>query len=452
MVRGKFIFMIFKLRCLLIIFLITLPLASCSKMGYGVLLWSVNDPPIMSGTVLPVYIRSNIDQVWVVGVPDEIKAQSGHDKIEVPLSQFEYIGNKRKAETRAAEFSEFALTYAENLQDGLPIRDNTDNNAKRVYRLRLHEIIKVLARVNGNPPISATGDPLPGDWLKVLTVEGVTGYCFSYRLKLFEQDEETLQPAGVTQIDSADSAELEMILLKTWSPDFYLQMVNTRRINIQSMEKNYRFEPGQEIGLARILLPDLERQFNYDMITPDGELSWRFEGTSLYMTLRSNTSLTVHFTDTNGARRTTQFVTLPTTVEDIIIQENARRESEFKTIYNQGPVFTSSNYGTLTLLSTGNFTWKGFELLIPQIFPAETNGIGRINMDLYISPSYKERYDGAFTLVFTDILTNNTFFFMYGLDNQGLRLEIIPAFGIEETVITRRDSSPMILYFFKDSP
>jgi len=122
------------------------------------------------------------------------------------------------------------------------------------------------------------------------------------------------------------------------------------------------------------------------------------------------------------------------------------------TIYNQGPVFSSNNYGTITLLQTGDFTWTGYDLLVPQIIPQETKGGGRINMDLYISPSYEERYNGAFTLTFTDTRQNNTIYFLYALDNQGLRLEVVPDYGIENITVMRRSPSPVVLYFFTDAP
>jgi len=424
-------------------------------MGYGILLWSIDEPPVLSGTVLPVYIRSNIEKIFVVGIPESLRDENGIDKIEVPLSQFEFVGSKKKTDIRAQEFSEYALTYAENLQDALPIRDNTDNNSKRVYRLRVGEIIKVLGKVRGNPPIGASGDPLAGDWLKVLTKDGITGYCFSNRLKLFNQVESAIQTSEVDNTEILKDPDLDLILSRRWLPDFYLQMINSRKINIQSLEKRYQFDPGQDTGIARIILPDIERQFEYDRIISSGERAFSFEGkgSTLQMHLRPNNSLSVQFMDRaqNGTRRTLLFVTLPTDVNDIIIQENARREESFMTIYNQGPVYTSNNFGTITLRTTGDFTWTGFDLLVPQLFPAETNGNGRIIMDLYISPSYEDRFNGAFTLRFTDIRTDNTFYFMYSLDNQGLRLEVIPSYGIEDITVMRRDPSPLVLYFFKDS-
>ena len=440
----------------LIIFLLifsALALSSCSKIiGYGVLLWSVDEPPVLSGSVLPVYVRSNIEKVWIVGIPSHLITEDGPDKVEVPLYQLEFFNNKRKAEIRAAEFEEYAHTYAENLLDALPIRDNTDNNARRVYRLRLGEVIKVLNRVDGNPPISGTGDPLPGDWLRVLTSDGIIGYCFSYRLRLYDQTEDTdMQITEAEHGEAKNDSNLDLIFSNAWSAELYQQMINLNRINVQAMERNYRFDPGQETGIARIVLPDLERQFRYQKISSDGNLAWIFEGTNLRMILTSNTTLTVQYTEGGGARRNLNFVNLPTTVRNIILQENARRESQYKAIFNQGPIFSSTSYGTLTLMSTGNFTWTGFDILVPQLFPAETKGTGRVNMDLHTDESLEGNFTGAFTIVFSDIRTNNTFYFLYRIDNQGLRLESVPASCIEDITVMRRAPSPVNFYFFKDS-
>jgi hypothetical protein len=435
---------------LLFSLLFTLLLSSCSKLGYGVLLWSIDDPPIDSGVVLPVYIKSNIEKIWVIGVPDKSISQKDYKK-EIPLTQLEFIGSKRKAGKWAENFAPYAMMYAENLQDGLPIRDFADNNSRRVYRLRLGEVVKVLGIAKGIPPISTTGDPLPGEWYKVLTNDGVIGYCFSFRLKIFNQNEGSVQSSVSTQKDKPDP-DLDMILSKTWSSEIYLQMINSGRINIQEMEKNYRFDPGQDTGVATIILPDLERQFTYQRINSEGERAWSFEGTNLQMVLRTNSSLSVQYTENSGLKRNLLFATLSAKVDDLVFQENARRETQYLTIYNQGPVFTSNNYGTITFLQTGDFTWTGYDLLVPQLIPLETKGSGKISMDIYISPSYEERYNGAFTLRFTDIRQNNTIYLLYTLDNQGLRLEVVPDYGIEDITVMRRAPSPVVLYFFRDSP
>jgi len=416
------------------------------------LLWSTEEPLILSGTVLPVYIRSNIDQVWVVGVPETLrKNKNDASKIEIPLAKLEFSGGKRKAVKRAEEFAEYAPIYAENLQDGLPIRDNTDNNSRRVYRLRTGEIIKILEKADGNPPISTTGDPLPGDWYKVLTEDGITGYCFSYRLKIFDHFSGPLHMANVTRKETAPDVDLDLVMSKIWSPELYQQMISSRRIDINMLEKHYRFDPGQDTGIARIILPDMEKEFVYDSITPDGELAWRFEGSNLQMNLRTNSTLAVQFVENTGLRRTVLFIALSADVDDLIVQENTRREMQYMTIYNQGPVFTSNNYGTITFTQTGGFSWTGYDLLVPHLIPAEASGEGQVFMDLFLAPSFMERYNGAFTFRLADTKPAVYLRFMYSLDNQGLRLEVVPDYAVEDITVTRLSSSPMVLYFFRDS-
>jgi hypothetical protein len=422
----------------------TLFFSSCSKMGYGILLWANEDPQIFSGTVLPVYIRSNIDHVWVVGVPNDSKL------IEVPLLLFEFSGSKRKANKRADEFAHYAPVYAQNLQDGLPIRDAPDNGSRRVYRLRPGEIIKVLDKVEGNPPISTTGDPLPGDWFSVLTHEGIKGYCFSYRLKIFEHNSGPLLAAPSALKETAPDPELEMVLSKKWSSEAYQQMINTRRININDLEKDYRFDPGQDTGIAKIILPDIQKEFIYEGIYPDGEQAWRFEGANLQMNLRTNTTLAVQYVEDTGSRRTLLFNSLSSDIDDIIVQENNRREAQISALYNYGPVFTSNHYGTISLSETGELTWTGFDLLVPQYIPNTSRGKGRVIMDIFLSNTLAEQYTGALTFRFTDVTPNRNICFMYDLDSQGLRLEIAPASSIEDVTVTRRAPSPMVMYFYRD--
>ena len=425
-------------------------LSSCSKLGYGVLLWSIDDPPVDSGAVLPVYIRSNIEKIWVVGVPETFKSYKDYKK-EIPLTQLEFIGSKRKAQIRAQEFSEYALTYAENLQDGLPIRDNTDNNSRRVYRLRLGEVVKILNIAKGNPPISMTGDPLPGDWFRVLTSDGTIGYCFSYRLKLFEQREGSVQSSSSAQRDSAPDPELDSVLSRLWSAEIYSHMINTKRYNIASLEKKYRFDPGQETGIARVMLPEIEKQFTYQRIISEGERAWRFEGSDLQMVLRSYTTLVVQFADNSGAKQTFLFVNLPSKIDDLILEENARRETQFMAIYEQGPVFTSNNYGTITFSNAGTFTWENFYILIPHVIPSDANGTGFVKMNLDIASYLEERYNGAFSFEFNTTRSYSVVNFMYGLDNQGLRLEVVPDNYIENRTVTMQEPFPIVLYFFRDS-
>ena len=422
-----------------------------SSLGWGVLLWSIEDPPIPSGTVLQVFLKSNINKVWIVGIPQHlIDEKSENDKIEIPLDHLDFFSRKSNAEKRAKEFSEFATIYAENLQDGLPVRNNPDNNARRVYRLRLGEIVKILKRVEGTPAISSSGTPLPGEWYKVLTEDGNTGYCFSYRLKLFSHTEGQLAPIESITGENVLDGELEAILEKTWSSESYYNMLNENKINLEELRNNWRFDPGQETGIARIFMPEINRTFNHTAIVPDGTRAWRFEGADLFMEMRSETTIAVKYLD-SGQTKTLLFVSLPTSVDDLIVQESARRSRQIGIIYNNGPDFTSSNYGTINFRSNGSFSWRGFDKLIPQYIPESIEGEGTILMNLFLSENLATQYDGAFTMRFSNSEGRpHLLQCMYVIDNQGFRLEIVPDYCIDEITVMRRASLPMVLYFYRD--
>ena len=426
--------------------------SSCSRLlGWGVLLWSTGEPAIPSGTVLPVYIRSNIDQVWVVGTPDGYrKAGQERDKFEIPLWQLELSGGKKAARARAAEFAEYARLYAETVQDGLPIREAPDNSARRVYRLRMGEIVKILARVDGNPAISATGAPLPGDWYRTLTEGGVTGYCFSYRLRLFEHTGGPLTLAPAAPDAPQEDPELEQLLSRSWHADWYGTMISSRRIDLEDLRKRWRFTPGADTGIAHLYLPAVDLSFSYTGIQNIGARAWRFEGAPLQMRLQSDTVLSVQYTENGGALRSAIFVTLPMELDDLISQETERRLALFRNLYALGPSFQSANYGVLSFTENGRFTWTGNNILVPQVIPASALGSGSADMGLFLGSDLEQRYTGAFTLRFDGIAgPGATAPFMYTVEDQGIRIEYVPPDNLEGVTVMRRAAMPTILYFFK---
>lgn len=435
----------------LLFFVMLLLFSSCTRtLGYGVLFWSSEDPQIPSGTVLRVYIRSNINRVWVAGIPRELRApENPMTRFEVPLSHMELVGSRRRAHERAAVFAPYALVYAETLQDGLPIRESPDNVSRRVYRLREGEVVKILHPVRGQAVIGAAGTPLPGEWFRVLTADGTAGYCFSYRLRLFEHTGGSLDMARHGQQDMEDP-DLDSIFTRVWSPESYAVMVNTRRINLEEFAQRWHFDPGQDTGTARIRTGDVDLAFPFTQIRANGTRSWNFEGSTLQMSLRPDNALTVQFNEPGGIHRTLVFSALHSSVDNIIHQETVRREALFRNIYQHSAEFTSTNFGTLTLQEDGRFTWTGNMLLVPQVIPVSAMGSGTIDMGLSLSNAMAAHHTGAFTMLFDGIggarIPVN---FMYTLDPHGLRIEHAPQTSMDGLTVVRRASSPQVVNFFR---
>ena len=441
-----------SIRLIVFLLLTVIMLSSCvRRYGHGVLRWCSEYPPVPAGTVLPVYIRSNINNVFVVGIPREFRSpESRMDKFEIPTSHLEFLGrSRRRAQAWAEAFAPYALLYAETLQNRLPIRQHPDNRAQRVYTLREGEIIKVLGSAAGVIPVGTTGEPLPGEWLRVLTSDGTIGFCFSYRLRLFTHEGGQLTADRSERFELDDPA-LDRLLDRRWSPEHYGTMVSTRRFDLEELSRGWYFDPGAETGVARINVREFNRSFPYERIVPAGTNSWRFEGTALQMTLRTETTLAVQFPEESGFLRTLVFVALPASIDDLIVQETARRERLFRNIFDDGPVFASANYGTLTFQENGRFTWTGNSLLIPNIIPASALGSGTIEMRLFLSAAMAERYTGAFTMRFDGIGGQTTaVHFMYSLDARGLRIEHVPETSLDNVTVVRRASSPLVIFFFR---
>jgi hypothetical protein len=441
-----------KFSCLVCAVFVLFSLAACSQKnaGWGVLLWGLDDPKIPSGTVLPVQVRSNIEQAWVIVIPDKYKDENIiEDKplALVPLPHLEFFSSKRKAEKYAAAFAECAVVYAETMQDGLPIRDKPENNGRRTYRLKEGEIIKILEKTKGVEAISTTGTPLEGNWFKVLTYSGSTGYCFSYRLRMFEHTAGPMGTAG-TRTGTSEDKDLELVLSRIWYPESYGIMINSGRLNLDALSKNYSFTAGISDGKARIRLEKGEAEFPYRKITKTADRTWIFEGTSLVVTLRSESTLEARWEDANKTSQSETFVTLSVSVENLVNQEKEKRQNKFQTLYNRGPGFNSANYGTLALKPNGSFAWDEIETLPEGMLSGSIVGSGRVDMDYTLAGEMADRYTGAMALRFNAVSGSGaSLVFAYTLDNQGLRMEYIPREYVPGRTVSRRASPPFTIYF-----
>jgi hypothetical protein len=227
-------------------------------------------------------------------------------------------------------------------------------------------------------------------------------------------------------------------------------MLNSKRVDVETLSKHWEFSPGIDTGIAQIYTADVDKSFSYTRIKAEGGRTWRFEGTRLRMNLRSDTTLAVQFYDDGGALKTFLFVALASDVNDLIAQELARREEHFLNLYNAGPVFSSTNYGQLTLSEDGHFTWTGYTLLVPQVISVLALGGGTLNMGVFLGSGVSSLYDSGLAFLFQETSgRSRPVYFMYTIDSQGLRVEYVPPESVDGATITRRAYSPTVIYFFK---
>ncbi|MCQ2242079.1 SH3 domain-containing protein [Treponema sp.] len=402
----------------IITFLFSIFLTSCSGIiGYGVVLWNDNEHKLSDGTVVPVYLKSNISKVYLVGMPET------KEKIELPLWQLSAPEKKSKAMKRAEKYAEYKNKYAKSAIDGLPIRADKVNTSKQVYRLRKNETVKTLYKGNGVAPQNG-GVPLEGEWLHVLTSNGTEGWCFSYNLRLFEMKAEVVVSESSAVIENEEEEVdtlIEEVLNTTWYPEYYSSMIAKKQIDLDYFNTEYKFSTGYSTGIISIVLPDLELEFPYSGVTKTEDKEYDFNNTPLQLVVRSAKSIVLKYADEKGKPKSYNFTSLSgKNLEQIIAEELERRQNEYKQISSSGPDFKSGNYGKISFNDGNELVWSGFNKLVPSVIPSGAKGSGEVEIKYFVPAELKTSWDGILTFYFDG--TDKEVNFFYKREDNGIRL------------------------------
>jgi hypothetical protein len=425
-----------------IIFLFSLLFTSCADkiMGYSVVLWTIPEQQIKSGDIVPVYIKSNISHVYVIGTP-------AGEKIEVALWQLTEPVKKGKVKNIAARYADNAATYASVKLDGLPCRAEPVNTAKQVYRLRKGEVIKILYKGNGQAPMAGK-NALEGDWYRILTDDGTMGWCFSYNLNLYETDALGQRVGGAEIVEAAEEdAHWKTIAASVWYPDYFRTMIDGGNIDLSLIHPLYKFTIDEEGKKVSLNTASIHESWDYDGFTKTDENEYSLTGISLKIIYRRANYIVLRYTDSSGKPQDLNFVTLSENVADIVNAEKTRRTQAYMQIYTHGPIFSSSNYGKLEFKEDGTFHWSGFKLLVPSVIDAGTKSTGSAQVKYSLSRELAGTYDGVLTMKFDGMSREVNF--LYKLDGTALRLEDTTGAGFSGSQIKSRGVSPVIVYLKK---
>jgi len=430
------------------IFTIKLPLAvffimfmatllSCSnKLGYGVVTWSMPEYNLTAGDIVPIYVRSNIEHVYIIGLNEQTSV-----RIEIPLWQLNFFESKKDAIKFQKKLEEYKNTYASVKLDGLPMRSEPDNSSKQVYRLRLGQTIKILWFSEGTPVLRG-GTPIEGEWYKVLTNDGTQGWCFSHNLTIY--DEREASSVADSSTEKITDEALEEVLNSAWYPENYRKMLTSKQVDLNKISLTWGFFPGTRSGVARIELKDVKLSFHYTKITKIRD-KYQFDGASLSLQIKTKDLITLEFSDETGKTKFENFVTLNTNPEEIINNELKRREAKIAEIARTSPEFNSANFGVLKILNGGQFIWSGYNVISPSIIPSGAGASGKVSIGGFLTAKLKSDYDGV--LCFNFEKAETPIFFMYSISSKGLRLEAVDNVNITENIVMRRSLNPVILFF-----
>ncbi len=411
---------VFLVACLVAILFSTLFLSCARLEGWGVVIWSVKGTTAKAGTVVPVYLKSNISKSYVIGLPED------KTKIEVPLSSLEFFSSKSAAEKRAQQFAPYAALYLSAGRDGLPVRDKANVSARRVYRLRLGESVKVLNAAEGEAVFTG-GKALPGEWYFVQATDGTRGYVFSNTMVLYEEKEGTTAPV-IASAPAPSASLLDIIYARPWRPAYYQIMIDDGTIDPDLFILQYGLFADAKNSQVRIELPGYSNAFNFSSVSQSGD--WLvFEKSKLRIRFENESSIVADWSGTDPVLsdegwaqggQAARFVQLDASIPVMLSGENSRRDSELKAFFQRSSqlqsqsngesvvTFLSDSAGILSIDLKGSFEWSHTQQLsagfAPEL-PANAQGDvikGKIRFGLHLGTGISSAWMGGFSLLVGD--------------------------------------------------
>ena len=442
--RLKIIFLLFVSLLFSLFF-------SCAKtIGFGVIIWKDEGDALELGNIVRICAQSEASKIYIVSIDGEA------EQYEVPMRKILKVAYKKDAIELKDKLEQCLQMYAASLADGLPLREEPDNSSKQIYRLREHQLLKLLWEGSG-VPVERAGKMLEGKWFYVMSDDGVQGWCFSHKLDIFDAKVGRSESKGVSVgiLAKKDGEQvldeaLERLFNSTWHPEYYRKMLNNKVVDLDKMSQSYGFFAGKDTNIAKVILPTIQRTFAYSEIKKVRD-KYRFGDSPLSVYVRNTDIITVEFTDEEGTRLYENFVTLNASIEKIIENEKNRREEELKKLAGN---YFSHNYGNLELKEEGYFVWTGYTALVPFVIPDSVGNGGTLSLNYFISRSIKKQttYQGVLSFKFSSISSfvnpEDTVDFMYEIKDDAIVMEPVLKEGIEDGLVVAR-SDAITLYFEK---
>ncbi len=400
--------------------------------GWGVILWSHAESAYPTGSIVPIASVSQLYRTYEIHGDRRSVAES------VPQWRVALFKRKSQAENYLVEYAQFVDSYAIAKIDGLPVREERDAEAKRTYKLREGEVVKILAR---DKEKSVAGG-LDGYWYQVLTDGGVTGYSFDIYLEVLTAD----------QLATRDSSEvkdafLEQFLNSTFRPKYFGEMLLSQRIDLERFSPDYGVFPDPEGGVLHIVAEGHSSSIEYTDITRGSEDAYRFEGSTLLLIAKNLDEVNLQYAD-SGVQYSEEYVRIDSDIDLLIISEIERRAALFEELYVIGNTLSSSAYGTITLMEGGKFQWEGYERLVPDFVSPSAGNSGTVDFRLHLGPGLLKSYDGIVSFLFggTDVIH-----FLYRVENQGIRFKRLARDSNDYNLLVEEEGNSPIVIFFRVS-
>jgi hypothetical protein len=416
-----------------------LSFSSCARnIGYGLVLWAGEESPIQTGEILPVRQESQIQGTYLIRLPGT------KELAELPTWRMRLFADKEEALQGAEEYAPYLNMYAYSQRDGLPLREEADQEARRVYKLAEAQLVKVLSRGEQKVTIGNYEDY----WYLVLTEDGYQGYCFGYYLPVFITAGD---PKAEVEVLMARDPMLEALLQTDWRPEYFREMVDEGRIDLTSFGPGFGFFVDPEQRRIRLITGKRSYSWPYERLEKVGANRYVFEGPetgSGGIRINMQSSQRIVCTYSIGDQvLSSVFIAFEEDIEEIVTQELERRERLAQIFSSRSRVLRSSAYGNIYLEEQMRFRWEDFGRLGEQIVLKPVRGSGTVDFPYYLSDGLSGSFDGVITFRFDEYAKDQGTSFLYAFESAGVRFEYVRPQGIENLEVVRRDDSPLVIFF-----
>lgn len=432
-IRKYFYRIILLLFCSLILSFLS---CSAKPIGYAVVLWDEGEE-LKTGELLAVMEESKIRKTYLV------VAEGEKDLRDIDAFKTRFFELKANADAFIRDYAPYLNKFAFSEKDGLPVREEAHQEARRIYKLKAGQLVKVLKRETELVAIGSYQDY----WYRVLTDDGYEGFCFGYYLSGFESRG---NPREEAQILMGQDTLLDKLLSEIWRPEYFKEMIDKERIDLYRLRQDIGLFPSADSRAVRLVTAKYSINFTYEKIEKMGIGRYHFQSGDQQKDLRisivRDDRIILSYNIAGRAVRVV-YILLEENLEEVIEQERSRRLKIFGTITKRGRVLKSAGYGNIRLLEGLSFEWTNFGRLGSQIFLKEVKGSGSVDFPFFLSAELAGEFDGIITFRFDEYQAEEGTSFLYKIDQKGIRMVFIRSEKIDDLVVGRTGLSPLILYF-----
>jgi hypothetical protein len=420
-------------------FAVALILAACGgrTVGYGLLLWADPETAFETGQVLRVLQESSIQQSYLV------RPEGTREPAEIPIWRMRLFKSKEQARAAAEAYAGYLAMYGYSARDGLPIREQPEPEARRVYKLREGQLVKIVARGENKEQVAGYEDY----WYQVLTEDGAQGFCFGAYLPVFTAAGDPKEE--VKHLQSRDPA-LELLVSTQWRPEYFREMADSGRIDLNRFNLEIGLFIDEDTRTVRMVSHRSRQTFDYGTIENVGPNRYVFVGEGNRAELRAHLQSPERLVLTysrNDQLTSTVYVVFRDDIEALITAEQERRQELYEGFAARGRILRSTAYGSITLLEGMRFEWKNFGPLQELVFLKPVQGVGAVDFPYWLSAELSRRYDGVISFRFREYNPEEYTSFLYRFDAGGVRFESVSPGNVEDLEVLRPDVTSLVVYF-----